>query len=112
MLVSASMLINRKNIDLLFEAYKSTAAVYITGILETFLGIALVLGHNMWTADFRVVITLIGWMLLLRGAGRVLFPSRIPRVLGKFRTMQSTFTPLLAVIFLLGAYLAYMGFAG
>ncbi len=111
-LIAASLLINRKNIDLLFDAYKSAAAVYITGIFEMFLGLSLVLSHNIWTADFRVIITIIGWLLLVRGVGRTFFPSRIPRLLGDFRTMELFFTPLLVCIFLLGAYLAYAGFIG
>ena len=112
MVVAASMLVNRKNIDLLFEAYRSPSAVYITGIVETFLGIMMVIAHNIWVADFRLIITLIGWMLLLRGAGRTFFPSRIPRILEKFRALRSTFMPLLVVVFFVGAYLTYAGFTG
>lgn len=110
MLTSASMLLNRRNIDLLFEAYRNPAAVYITGIFETMLGLVLVLKHNLWTADFRVVITLVGWLLLARGAGRTFFPTRIASALERFRSMQALFVPLLLLIFLLGAYLAYRGF--
>ncbi len=81
MVIAASMLMNRKNVDLLFEAYRSAAAVYVTGIVETFLGIMMVIAHNIWVADFRLIITLIGWILLLRGVGRTFFPSRIPSML-------------------------------
>ena len=110
MLIAASMLVNRKNIELLFEAYRNPSAVYITGIVETFLGIMLVIAHNVWTSDFRLIITLIGWMLLLRGVGRTFASSRIPRMLERFRVMESIFAPLLVAIFLIGAYLAYAGF--
>ncbi len=111
-LVAASMLFNRKNIDLLFDAYKSAAAVYITGIVEIFLGLSLVISHNIWAADFRVIITIIGWMLLVRGVGRIFAPARIPQLLGRFKTMGSFFVPLLVFILLIGAYLAYAGFTG
>ena len=112
MLIAASMLVNRKNIDLLFEAYRSPSAVYITGIVETFLGVMMVIAHNLWIADFRLIITLIGWMLLLRGGGRTFSPSRIPRMLEKFRALRSAFMPLLVVVFFVGAYLACAGFTG
>lgn len=111
-LVALSMLLNRKHINLLFDAYKHPSVVYITGFLETFLGIALVTSHNIWTPDFRVVITLIGWTLLLRGVGRLFVPSQIPHLLNRFRTMQAFFTPILFALFLLGVYLAYAGFTG
>jgi hypothetical protein len=110
-LVAASLIVDRRNIDLLFNAYRSSAVVFITGIVELFLGIALVVSHNVWALDFRVVITLIGWMLLVRGLGRTFFPSRIPSMLGRLQHARFVFTPLLFVILLIGAYLAYSGFA-
>lgn len=108
--VAAALLVNRKNIDLLFNLYKQPGNVFITGILETALGIIFVLNHNIWTLDFRGIITVIGWVLLLRGVGRILFPSRIPRMLEKFKKMRSVFAPLLIFIFIIGLYLTYVGF--
>ncbi len=110
MLVACSLLINRKNIDLLFNIYKHPEAVFLTGILETVLGIVFVLNHNVWTLDFRGIITAVGWILLVRGAGRILFPSRVTNMLEKFKKLQSILVPLLFFVFLVGAYLAYMGF--
>ena len=112
MVIAASMLVNRKNIDLLFDAYLSPSAVYITGVVEVFLGTMMVFAHNIWVADFRLVITLIGWILLLRGVGRTFAPERIPAVLEKFKALRSVFTPLLLVVFCVGAYLTYAGFTG
>ena len=109
-LVASALVVNKKNIDLLFGLYKHPTAVFITGILETVLGIALVLSHNIWTPDFRGIITFVGWILLLRGVGRIFFPFRVTNKLEKFRKMESAFTPLLIFVILIGAYLAYMGF--
>lgn len=109
-LVALTLLLNRKNIYLLFDIYKNPGAVFLTGLLEIFLGITFVLNHNIWTRDYRTVITIIGWMLLLRGLGRTFFPSRIPKLLKKFRQMHAFFTPLLIFILAIGLYLTYMGF--
>jgi hypothetical protein len=49
-------------------------------------------------------------MLLARGAGRTFLPSRVPSMLATFRKAQSAFVPLLIIVFLIGAYLAYSGF--
>lgn len=110
MLVAVTLLVNRKNVDLLFDIYRHPAAVLLTGILDTVLGIVFVLGHNVWTLDFRGIITVIGWILLVRGVGRILFPSRVTHMLEKFKKMQSVVAPLLIFVFLIGAYLAYIGF--
>lgn len=110
MFVAVALLINKKNVDLLFNLYKNPGPVFVTGILEIVLGIMFVLNHNIWTLDFRGVITFIGWVLLVRGVGRVLFPSRVTRWLERFKKMRSAIAPLLIFVFLVGAYLAYMGF--
>lgn len=110
MLVSLSLALNRSNIELLFETYKSSAAVLVTGVVELVLGTAMVVGHNVWAFDFRVVITLIGWVLLARGVGRTLFPSRTVSMLASLRKMQPTLVLPLIVAFLVGAYLSYSGF--
>jgi hypothetical protein len=112
MLVAVALLINKKNVDLLFSLYKHPEAVFVTGILETVLGVVFILNHNIWTLDFRGIITIVGWILLVRGIGRVLFPSRVTRMLKKFKKMQSVIAPLLIFVFLIGTYLAYMGFTG
>jgi hypothetical protein len=110
MLVAVALLVNRKNVDLLFSIYRHPEAVFLTGFLETVLGIVFVLGHNVWTLDFRGIITVIGWILLVRGIGRVFFPSRVTRMLEKFKKMRSVVAPLLIFVFLIGTYLAYTGF--
>jgi hypothetical protein len=110
MFVATALLINKKNVDLLFSLYKHAEAIFITGMLETTLGIVFVLNHNIWTLDYRGIITAIGWILLIRGVGRILFPTRVVRMLVKFKKMRSIMTPLLIFVFLVGAYLAYVGF--
>src|SRR4030042_3411621 len=112
MLVAGALLSNRKNVDLLFSIYSHPEAVFLTGFLETVLGIAFALGHNIWTPDFRGVITFIGWILLIRGIGRIFYPTRATRMLEKYKKMQSLFVPLLIFVVLIGAYLAFMGFTG
>ncbi len=38
-------------------------------------GIAVVWFHNLWVRDWRVVVTLLGWMSVLAGAFRMAFPD-------------------------------------
>lgn len=109
-LVSIGLLINKKNTNLLFNLYSHPEAVLLTGVLETFLGIMFILNHNIWTLDFRGVLTFIGWMLLIRGLGRILFPSKVTNMLKKFKKTQSLLSILLVFVLLIGLYLAYSGF--
>ena len=38
-------------------------------------GLAIVLTHNLWTADWRVLVTLFGWLNVIGGALRLFAPS-------------------------------------
>lgn len=109
-IVAGALLFNRKSIVLLFSLYQHPEAVLITGFLDTFIGLALVLTHNIWIMNFQVIITLVGWILLVRGIGRILFPKSVVGMLEKYKKMQSLITVLLVIVFGIGAYLAYMGF--
>ena len=38
-------------------------------------GLLMVLGHNLWTADWRVLVTVVGWMALIKSLVFFIFPG-------------------------------------
>jgi hypothetical protein len=48
--------------------------VYLNGTLLFVAGLAIVRAHNSWTRDWPVLITIVGWMALLAGLGRMAAP--------------------------------------
>jgi hypothetical protein len=59
------------------EVVGSVTLVYLFGLLDFAAGLAIVLVHNVWTVNWRVLITLIGWLLLIRGAARILITDTL-----------------------------------
>ena len=53
--------------SLLKEFISSRALIFITGVLALVAGLAIVNAHNLWVRDWRVVITILGWLFILRG---------------------------------------------
>ena len=47
----------------------------VSGLYALFLGLAVVFCHNLWVADFRVVVTVLGWMALGSGVMLLLIPE-------------------------------------
>jgi hypothetical protein len=45
------------------------------GYLSLFLGLATVLLHNVWVADWHVLITIFGWMALIKGIIVIAWPE-------------------------------------
>jgi hypothetical protein len=69
-----------------------------------------VLVHNVWTPNWRVLITLIGWLMLIRGAVRILAPDTIMGFAAKF-IRNKQLIPISAVVTgVLGLVFCYFGY--
>jgi hypothetical protein len=62
------------------EFLASRALIYIAGLLAFVPGLAIVLVHNVWTFDWRVIITLLGWLSLIGGIFRLVLPSKVTEI--------------------------------
>ena len=84
-------------------------ALLIVGI-GVLAGLAIVLVHNVWTLNWRVLITLLGWINLLRGALTILLPDKSFALGG--RMMAGKHMPMTAgvVALLVGLTLSYFGY--
>jgi hypothetical protein len=76
--VAIALFLNRRAFAEMSEEFlQSRALLYLSGFLLMPAGIAIVLTHNVWVANWRVVVTLLGWMMAIGGAIRIVFPSRV-----------------------------------
>jgi hypothetical protein len=94
------------------EFLRSYALIYLAGLLALAAGLAIVNTHNEWTADWRVVITIIGWLCVIGGIIRVVFP-RVVETLGASMVTASTgwIVGEGLVLLALGAWLSYVSYA-
>jgi hypothetical protein len=110
--VGASILINPKPFQTMAgEVVRSITLVYLFGLFDFAAGLAIVLTHNVWVANWRVLITLIGWLTLIRGAVRVLAPEAIMGFAGKVLRKKQMMPVAAAVTGVLGLVLCYFGYA-
>ncbi len=78
-----------------------------TGYITFLLGLATVVAHSLWVADWRVAITVVGWVTLFKGIEKIAFPDRINKVAQRFKGQQ-TFWGF--VILFIGAWFFWMSF--
>ena len=65
---TAAVLIRYKeSLALEDEAVKSPGIIYLSGFAILMLGVLLVVSHSVWTFDWRLVITIVGWLVFLKG---------------------------------------------
>jgi len=62
------------------ELLRSRGMIYLSGVLAMTAGLAIVLTHNVWRADWPVIITILGWLATIGGAFRIVYPQGTERI--------------------------------
>ncbi len=98
-----------KQLGRTIEMTDDKAFVISTGYVSLLMGLVTVIWHNVWVADWRVLITILGWMAVIKGIQKIGFPGFIRKQAQRFKRKQ-----WLSAIFLvvLGAYLLWASFGG
>ena len=96
--------------DMAEEFLASRALMFLSGLIIMPVGIAIVLTHNIWTADWRVAITVFGWLCAIGGALRLFGPLFVVKA-GHTMLGQPYFTPIAAAIWVvLGLLFCFFGY--
>ena len=82
------MLANRRRtLDTLDEMARSGPWMLFSGMVATAAGLAVVLGHQVWSGGaLPVVVTLMGWAALLKGVTLLLVPAE--RMADAYKSMR------------------------
>jgi hypothetical protein len=112
LLLGLSMLVHK---DATVAAVNSLLAnpgvLLLGGLIGITIGLAIVLGHNVWSGGApAIIVTLFGWIALIKGLIVLFLPPQAAA--GYFAALH--YEQLLylyaALMVILGAYLAYAGF--
>lgn len=89
------------------EMTDDKAFVISTGYITLLMGLVTVILHNVWVADWRVIITILGWSTLIKGIMKIGFPEQIHKQAQRFKKKQ-----MFSAIFLIlvGVWLLWMSF--
>lgn len=110
LVVGLTMLIHPARLnEALSEFAKNKALMLLNGVISLIIGLLIVCSHNVWDSVWEGLISLLGWIVLIGGALRLLIPSWGEKwascISGK------TFFIVAGIIALiLGLYLSYVGF--
>ena len=104
------MLVNpsfyRKEIPKLLE---NSAYLILGGFLAIVFGFLILEGQNTWPSDWTVVITILGWVAILKGAMLLAFPNSMNlfKPLFESKLFMNILTPS---VIIMGAIFIYLGF--
>ena len=86
----------------------NSALLAVTGALNLIFGLLIVFTHNIWEWNYKVLITLFGYLGVVAGLVRLFVPEWSKNMI---RSMGDTAFVVYGVVFLvIGLFLAYIGF--
>lgn len=85
--------------------------LYITAILAFLFGAVILSFHNVWSSDWRIIITVLGYLGLLKGLTLLVFPEFSMQLTHKVATMASLMNGLLLLVFAVGIVLVWFGYS-
>ncbi|MBI2357351.1 MAG: hypothetical protein HYV04_00270 [Deltaproteobacteria bacterium] len=91
------------------DMFNNAALTYLMGFTAVILGFLIVNYHNIWAKDWTVLITIIGWLGLVKGALIIAFPrfaQSYSRLIFQGRGLR--IFPYLAIF--IGLLFGYFGF--
>jgi hypothetical protein len=86
------------------EFVASRALIFLSGLIIMPIGLAVVLTHNIWALDGRVMITLFGWVNAIGGALRLAAPAYVMQT-GRAMLKRPHFIPVAAAIWVVAGSL-------
>jgi hypothetical protein len=89
------------------EMTDNKAFVISTGYITYLMGLVTVILHNFWVANWRIVITILGWSTLIKGIMKIGFPEQIHKQAQRFKKKQ-LFS--FAFLLFLGTWLLWISF--
>ena len=102
-----SMLFQKKyTLSVMEELVQSKSFMWIGGFMALIMGAVMVALNNVWTSGLPLVITIIGWLALIKGAFLLLFPGTAVSFYRK-ANKDSIFVWAGVVVFILGLFLLF-----
>ncbi len=105
-----AILVNRKGFAAMVTgAARNPAVIYLAGMMTLLGGLAIVQVHNVWCHDWSVLITMFGWMAVVGGSVRMLFPNELAKMAERMAKHQGWMVVSAALYALLGALMTVKG---
>ena len=103
------VLMNIKQQKMILSKIENNLTLQMSGVIALGIGIAQVLGHNIWVFNWIGLITLLGWISFIKGLMILIVPGYMVKS-GKKFSEGNWHTLTMVIVFILGIYLLYAGF--
>jgi hypothetical protein len=109
--MGVSLVVNNEAFRLMADQLlRNYALIYISGTITLVAGLAVVNLHNLWVRDWRVAVTILGWLGVIGGIVRIVVPQHAATLGAAELTRPWILITAGLVLGLVGAWLSYIGY--
>jgi hypothetical protein len=110
-IVAVGILFNLRTYQRVMEDFRKNAALlYLGGVIALLFGLLVVLFHNVWVANWTVIITIFGWLGIIKGAWLFILPNTAAKLTEAYQKNVAPLVFHLLIIIALGVFLTIMGY--
>ncbi len=109
LILAFALLVNSKMIRTAFDEFQNgqhKMLVLLTGCAHMLLGLVLIEIHNVWIFSWPLIITIIGWLLFLRGVFLLVIPNTVMSMAKILHQRKWWIYVAAGILFLIGAILS------
>lgn len=110
-IVAIGMMLNRKSYQRIMEDFfKNPALICLGGVVALIIGLLIVLFHNVWVGSWPVIITIFGWLGLIKGTCLIILPNSVAKLTQVYQKKTALLIVHLVIILALGILLVLRGY--
>ncbi len=95
---------------MIVEAVHIPTLIYLSGLLALTAGLAILNVHRAWISDWRVIITVLGWVLVIAGIIRIVLPRVTASIATTIYSGSAAMAIVGVIVLVLGGYLSFEGY--
>ena len=110
-ILTLGFFINMQNFNLyIYNLINNAPLMFFIGCFTLILGALMVVSHNVWQLNWKVIITIISWLTFLKGISLVLYPQFIDEITLLFLRNSNFAYASIGFDFIIAIVLCYYGF--
>ena len=95
---------------MMVEAVHSPTLIYFAGVMALVPGLAMLNVYRAWTADWRVIVTILGWLMVIGGILRIVLPQIVATLATDIYSGSAALSIVAVIVLVLGGYLSFEGY--
>lgn len=109
-ILSVSVLLRTDNLTPILSEFSTSAVLpWVTGVFVTAAGIAVVTFHRSSRGAAALIVSLLGWMMLVKGILLLVVPKSLDAVANRLVSTTAAVPVVYSLLALVSLYLVYMG---